>query len=256
MFERKLYKQNAKKQLNENWKLASIVLAVMLVVSYITQYLSSIPAVMSKPVLSLVVSLFSIVLSAVSSIVIANFFYLVSKNQIVSVNDVLESFGLWLKGILATLWMVLWIMLWSLLFIIPGIVKSIAYSQMFFIIVENPQIGVMKALRLSKEMTKGHKGELFVMALSFLGWGILISLPVIIVVALPLSSTVLTIIATIITSILSIPLSAYVSAAFANVYHYLKQRAIETNVLKEEDFSGIIAIESQSDASIDNPTEN
>lgn len=56
------------------------------------------------------------------------------------------------------------------MFFVPGIVKSIAYSQMFFILDEHPDIGVRKAMRVSKEITKGYKGELFLMGLSFLGW--------------------------------------------------------------------------------------
>lgn len=63
--------------------------------------------------------------------------------------------------------------LWSLLFIIPGIIKSLAYAMTPYIIAENPDIDAMKAIEMSQEMMKGHKMELFMLHLSFIGWYIL-----------------------------------------------------------------------------------
>lgn len=63
--------------------------------------------------------------------------------------------------------------LWSLLFIIPGIVKSYAYSMAPYILAENPDMTANEAITRSKEITMGHKGDLFVMDLSFIGWGLL-----------------------------------------------------------------------------------
>ena len=45
-----------------------------------------------------------------------------------------------------------------------------------YILIDRPEIGAKEALKLSMQMTKGHKGEIFVMYLSFIGWGILTSL--------------------------------------------------------------------------------
>jgi uncharacterized membrane protein len=62
------------------------------------------------------------------------------------------------------------IFLWSLLLIIPGIIKSYAYRMVPYILADNPNIGVMKAITLSNEMTKGHKFDMFILDLSFIGW--------------------------------------------------------------------------------------
>ena len=70
-------------------------------------------------------------------------------------------------------YMQLFTFLWSLLFIIPGIVKSIAYSMTPYILVDQPEISATDALKKSMEMTKGHKWEIFVFMLSYLGWDIL-----------------------------------------------------------------------------------
>ena len=67
----------------------------------------------------------------------------------------------------------LYVMLWSLLFYIPGIIKTYSYSQTFFIKAENPNISPSRAIELSKIIMDGHKGQLFYLHLSFLGWFIL-----------------------------------------------------------------------------------
>ena len=67
----------------------------------------------------------------------------------------------------------IYIFLWSLLFIIPGIVKSYAYYLAEFIAMENPEMSASDCLRKSQELMDGHKKELFVLDLSFIGWHIL-----------------------------------------------------------------------------------
>ena len=64
------------------------------------------------------------------------------------------------------------VFLWSLLFIIPGIVMAYAYLMTPYIICDNPNLSSSQALDISKRMTKGYKGDLFVMHLSFILWGI------------------------------------------------------------------------------------
>ncbi|NIK77710.1 putative membrane protein [Paenibacillus castaneae] len=68
------------------------------------------------------------------------------------------------------LWRAFLNFLWFLLLIIPGIVKSYAYSMVPFILADNPNIGYRRAVALSKQMTRGHKFRIFVLDLSFLGW--------------------------------------------------------------------------------------
>lgn len=60
--------------------------------------------------------------------------------------------------------------LWGLLFVIPGIVKTYAYSMAYYIKVDHPDYDWRQCINESKRITKGHKGELFVLDLSFIGW--------------------------------------------------------------------------------------
>lgn len=67
----------------------------------------------------------------------------------------------------------LYIFLWSLLFVIPGIIKSFSYFMVPYLLAENPDMDGDRALQLSSDMMVGHKMELFVLQLSFIGWQIL-----------------------------------------------------------------------------------
>lgn len=60
--------------------------------------------------------------------------------------------------------------LWSMLFVVPGIVKHYAYSMSFYIAADHPEYTWNQCMDASKRMTTGHKGELFVLDLSFIGW--------------------------------------------------------------------------------------
>ena len=70
----------------------------------------------------------------------------------------------------------LFIFLWSLLLIFPGIMKAYAYSMAPFIMAENPNMTAREALQASEELMYGHKMDLFILELSFIGWGLLSAL--------------------------------------------------------------------------------
>ena len=65
------------------------------------------------------------------------------------------------------------IFLWSMLFVIPGIIAAYRYSFAMLNLCENPELGVMEALNLSKQQTNGYKMQLFLLQLSFIGWYLL-----------------------------------------------------------------------------------
>lgn len=71
------------------------------------------------------------------------------------------------------LWRALINFLWFLLLIIPGIVKTYAFRMVPYILADNPNIGYKRALELSEKMTHGHKFDIFILDLSFIGWYLL-----------------------------------------------------------------------------------
>lgn len=97
--------------------------------------------------------------------------------------------------------------LWSLLFVIPGIVKSFSYSMAMYILAENKGKSALECINESKAMTDGHKMDLFVLNLSFIGWILLggITFGIAFIWVMP-----------------------YMNATFANAYQNLKP--VATNI--------------------------
>lgn len=75
-----------------------------------------------------------------------------------------------LKAFLVPLLQGLFVFLWSLLFVIPGIIMAYAYSMAIYVANDNPELSAMDAIRKSRELMNGHKWDLFVLDLSFIGW--------------------------------------------------------------------------------------
>ena len=80
------------------------------------------------------------------------------------------------KIILLSIVQYIFVFLWTLLFIVPGIVAAYRYRFAILNLCENPELGVMDALRLSKQQTMGFKLDLFVLDVTFIGWGLLCGL--------------------------------------------------------------------------------
>lgn len=69
----------------------------------------------------------------------------------------------------------IFVFLWALLLIVPGIMKAFAYSLVSFILADEKykDLGYMDVLKKSEEMMNGHKMDLFVFELSYIGWHLL-----------------------------------------------------------------------------------
>ena len=112
----------------------------------------------------------------------------------------------------------LYVVLWSLLLIVPGIVKTYAYSMTPFILAENPDLSAKEALSRSSAMMKGNKWKTFVLDLSFIGWQIL---------------SVITI------GILGIfYVNPYVQGTNAELYAYLREDALQRGYVSSNELIG------------------
>lgn len=60
--------------------------------------------------------------------------------------------------------------LWTLLLIIPGIIKSYEYSMVPYLLSKEPDLTSSEAIGISRSLTDGHKLDMFILDLSFLGW--------------------------------------------------------------------------------------
>lgn len=70
--------------------------------------------------------------------------------------------------------------LWSLLLIVPGIIKSFAYSQAIYVFMDAKESGnritYNEAITKSRELMNGHKWNIFLLSLSFLGWSTIVGI--------------------------------------------------------------------------------
>lgn len=99
------------------------------------------------------------------------FVKLARTGQPIDISDVFEGFKSdFANNFLIGFMQSIFIMLWSLLFIIPGIVKGYSYAMAYYIKADHPEYDWNACIKESMRMMQGHKWDLFVQDLSFLGW--------------------------------------------------------------------------------------
>lgn len=90
--------------------------------------------------------------------------------------DLFSCFDRFLDGLWMRIRTILQVLAWSLLLIIPGIVAAYRYAMVPYLMADHPGMSVAEAFNRSKAMMYGHKGELFLLHLSFIGWLLLSAL--------------------------------------------------------------------------------
>lgn len=165
-------KQNAKDRMREQALNPILVTLVYTLVAIAISLLGGILGV--TVIIPFILSLASIVVQ------IGYIYYCmkVAKREQGAYADLAYLFQDWrfaLKLVALTFLINILVSLWSLLFIIPGMIKAISYSQATFIMLENPNMDIMTAIKESQKMMDGHKMDYFVLDLSFIPWILLIS---------------------------------------------------------------------------------
>lgn len=207
----------------------------------------------SNPMYSIpgiILSVIQTIMGFIIEIVLVAFFLIYSRSpDPVSLKQYFEGYNKWARGILCGLWRTLWTCIWGLFLVflitvyvfiilftqtsidntvlnntlpviiiiigaIPMFIKSIEYSFAMFFTAEFPEIGIRKSLRLSITIAKGHRWDIFVLELSFLGWFLFsaITFGIGFVWTLP-----------------------YYYMTFINTYHALLQDALESGKIRPEE---------------------
>jgi len=111
-----------------------------------------------------------LVLTGPLTLGLANYELKLLRNEESNTGDLFKGFKNFGRAVVLFLLEFIYLCLWTLLFIIPGIIKSYSYAMSFYILKDNPEMEAKEAITKSREMMKGHKWELFVLQLSFIGW--------------------------------------------------------------------------------------
>ncbi|MCR5495614.1 MAG: DUF975 family protein [Treponema sp.] len=236
MFDRKKYKKYALSMLKKRWQIPLLMTLVCLILMTLLE-LPNIRSISSNyytiahfgtevitetesetSLYSNLREFFSILIQYVLIFAQLSVYLKMSRSpNPVSGKDFIEGFALWARAILSCLWETLWTFLWMLLFIIPGFVKHYAYSMTKYLVIEFEELSVTKALRVSIAITRGHKAELFIMDLSFLGWLIL---------------------ATLSCGVGLLWLIPYREMSMINAYHSLLKEAVTSGIITKDDLEG------------------
>lgn len=121
-------------------------------------------------------SIASLVIAPAFSLSLCMFFLKLTKGEETSVGDVFAGFTITGRALWLNILISVFSFLWSLLLIIPGIIKGYAYSMAFYVLADNPELTASEALAKSQTIMRGHKMELFILELSFIGWFFVIGL--------------------------------------------------------------------------------
>lgn len=219
MFDRSKYKRFARIQLKGRMGVPIMVTFIIFLLatpSRVSFYLS-LGKKLDTGTGGLLIGVVTALLTAIISFAEIHLFLKMSVNsEAVSFTDFTDGLTLWLKAIGAAIYTGVLIFLWSLLLIVPGIIKSFAYSLTPFLLVEYPEMGITRAVKLSKIITNGHKMDIFITQLSFLGWFLL---------------EILTL------GLLSFWVNPYYKMTMTNVYHAILKDAVIRNVISEGDLN-------------------
>lgn len=174
------YKNAALAALKGNWAPAIVATIIYFAVTIIVSLLSEIydPETSSGAVAGLtllgwlLLSIFGSMPLGVGYCNSLNLLLLEDNNQVTG-NMLKIGYGNILRNVGGMLLVGVFTFLWTLLLIIPGIIKSLAYSMTPFILKDYPELSANQAINLSMKMMEGRKFDLFYLYLSFIGWGIL-----------------------------------------------------------------------------------
>ena len=116
---------------------------------------------------NILLNVLSVCVSAYIQVGIALYCLGVYKGNEVGFSTIFSRFK-GLKPILFMLLLGVAIVLGLILLVVPGIIIALMYSQVFFILAEDPDVGVIEAFNLSNQMMKNNKWQLFMLNLEAL----------------------------------------------------------------------------------------
>ena len=151
-----------------------VILLLITIASGILQGLAAFLAKHDLGMISSIISLASIIIIIPLTIGAIRAYMRIRATGQSDYNDLLTGFNdNFINTVLVMFVTSMFISLWTLLFVIPGIIFGLKWQMVPYIIAENPNISGKEARRISSAMMDGHKMDLFLLQLSFIGWAIL-----------------------------------------------------------------------------------
>lgn len=124
-------------------------------------------------------SLLNTAISLVSTVLGAGFIIFVLRTLSgsgASYWNIFDGFGMFFRIIWLYILEGVFIFLWALLLFFPAIIAFYRYRMAIYLLLEHPEMSALECISASKRLMAGHKWELFVLDLSFIGWALLVGL--------------------------------------------------------------------------------
>lgn len=161
--EAKFFREAACSQLKGHWKPAVLFTLVYVIIASVAQLIGS-----KSDLVSILISLFVLIpLQYGYNVAFLGF---KRTGETVKIEQLFDAFKDYGRVALTSILQCIYIFLWTLLLIVPGIIKSLSYSQTYYILKDYPELKNNEAIELSMAMMKGHKFDYFYLTLTFIGW--------------------------------------------------------------------------------------
>jgi len=163
----------SRSQLKGVWGKMALAILVYYLITMVPQFLFWEYGFLHIPLLETIITIAVFVVMGPFALGLVGYFLKRIRQEEFCLNNIFDGFLKFLPSFLLMFFYMLFIFLWTLLLIVPGLIKMYAYSMVFYIMYDNPEIKPLDAIKQSKIMMKGYKGKLFLLHLSFIGWGFL-----------------------------------------------------------------------------------
>jgi uncharacterized membrane protein len=164
----------ARKQLHGVWKKMAFTFFVVFLI-YLPLYTNTVlnQVYADVAIFAIMYGVLSIIYMAIAGpfyLGFVGYFLKRIRGEDIYTKNIFDGFKRFSRSLALLLLTYIFTFLWALLLIIPGIIKSLSYSMAFFILYDNPEMKPRQALKESCRMMKGHRGKLFCLVFSFIGW--------------------------------------------------------------------------------------
>ena len=177
-------KSNAKESLKDHWAESIKVLILLLIISIGTTILFKyvlhfgiydyVIGEFGDEKIKTTVNYISPIIDSLLTFGYLSFFLKISRNEKVTCNELFSKMHMILKYIVMVILTGIIITLGFICLIIPGIMLLFGLSQTSLIILDNPDMSIIDAMKLSWKMMNGYKMDYFILILSFLGWAFIL----------------------------------------------------------------------------------
>lgn len=166
----KLLMQQARSALQGTWSLAAAATFVYFLALIVVNMASSF-------VLGSFGIIIELLLTGPMAIGLVSIMLSITRRQNGKLAQVFDGFSRFGVSIAAFFLTGLFTLLWALLLVVPGIIAAYSYAMTYYILIDNPTMGALEAIKKSKAMMRGNKWKYACLSFRFIGWGLLAAVP-------------------------------------------------------------------------------